>query len=141
MRCIWASYSLVSSAAVPADAGQLLAENFFHRRFGDLQEERASHALPGQTIARGLQPPVLLVLAKTRYRVRGRALVAALQPMQPPDRVLVSMDGGSCTGDTQAVGVEPRVVEPRGDVQFALDIMLSAPEKMPVGSRVAVGLP
>jgi multidrug resistance efflux pump len=102
----------------------------------------ATHLVPGQTIASALQPPVLVVIAKAnRYRVRCWMSVAALEHVQPGYRVNVSVDGGSYTGDTQAVGLESRVVEPGGNLQFALDIMLSVQKKLPVGSRVTVELP
>jgi multidrug efflux system membrane fusion protein len=102
----------------------------------------ATYAVPGQSITSGLQPPVLVVLAEAnRYRVRCWAPIAVAARVQPGDRLKVSMDGGSHTGDVQAVGLESRVVKPGGDRQVALDIMLTVQERVPVGSRVTVELP
>ncbi len=102
----------------------------------------AIHAVPGQIIASRLQPPVLVELAKAnRYRVRCWAPIAALERLQPGDRVTVSVGSGRYPGDTLAVGLESRPDGPGGDLQFALDFMVAVQEKLPVGSRVTVELP
>ncbi len=102
----------------------------------------ATRAVPGQIVAGGLQPPVLVVLAKTgHYQVRCWTPGAALEQVHVGDRIDVSVRGASYAGAVQAVGLDSRQATPGEDTQFALDIALTVNENLPVGGRVTVELP
>ncbi len=100
------------------------------------------NATPGQMVAVGLRPPVLIALAKTgHYRVRCWVPATLLQRARVGDEVTVTIGGAAYAGALRGVGLETRAIDPSGEPQFALDVFLKTEKEIPIGGLSEVQLP
>jgi len=97
-------------------------------------------AEPGMSVAAGLQPQILLVLARSGEMLARLYLTAAqIEKLQVGQAVTVIAGGQSYTGKIKALGMEP--VKLKDEAGYQLDVSFSSKEQLRAGVAAVVKLP
>lgn len=95
---------------------------------------------PGMSIAAGLQPPILLVLAKSGEMLARLHLSAAqIEKLKVGQALTVLSGGQSYAGKIKALGLEP--VMHKDEVGYQLDVSFPSREQLRAGVNAVVKLP
>jgi RND family efflux transporter MFP subunit len=100
----------------------------------------ARMAEPGQTVAAGLQPQPLVVVARAGEML-ARVLVGedAATALRPGAEAKVSVNGQSFAGRVKRVGLEP--VRDSAAVEYPVEVVFAVAAPMPAGLQAQVDLP
>jgi RND family efflux transporter MFP subunit len=97
-------------------------------------------AEPGMSVAAGLQPQVLLVLAKSGEMLARLQLPAAqIAKLKVGQAVTVETGGNSYFGKVRSLGLEP--VKTKDELSYPLDILFPVSEQMRAGMAAVVKIP
>lgn len=95
---------------------------------------------PGMSIAAGLQPQILLVLAKSGEMLARTQLPAAqIVSLKAGQAVTVLVGGQNYAGKVKAVGLEPIML--KNEAVYQLDVVFPSTEQLRAGTAAAVKLP
>jgi RND family efflux transporter MFP subunit len=95
---------------------------------------------PGMTIAAGLQPQILLVLARSGEMLARLPLTAdKIDSLKIGQAVTVATGGHSYAGKIQTLGLEP--VKLKDESAYMLDVIFSGKEQFRAGAAAVVKLP
>lgn len=95
---------------------------------------------PGMSVAAGLQPKMLLVLAKSgEMLARLHVAAAQIDKLKIGQTVTVATGGKSYAGKIQTLGLEPGKHE--GDSTYAVDVSFASKEQFRAGAAAVVKLP
>jgi len=95
---------------------------------------------PGMSVAAGLQPQILLILAKSGEMLARLYLPAAqLDKLKVGQAVTVTTGGQSYPGKIKALGLEPSKRD--GDSSYQLDVVFTSKEQLRAGAAAVVKLP
>ena len=94
-------------------------------------------AEPGMSVAAGLQPQILLVLAKSGEMLARLQLPAVqIAKLRVGQAVTVELGGKSYAGKIKSLGLEP--VKTKDELSYPLDIVFPVREQMRAGMSVVV---
>lgn len=97
-------------------------------------------AEPGMSVAAGLQPQILLVLARSGEMLARLYLTATqIEKLQVGQAVTVIAGGQSYPGKIKALGMEP--VKLKDEAGYQLDVVFSSKEQLRAGVAAVVKLP
>jgi len=97
-------------------------------------------AEPGMSVAAGLQPQILLVLAKSGEMLARLQLSAAqIEKLKVGQAVTVVTGGKNYTGKIKSLGLEP--VKLKDESGYPLDVLFSTTEQMRAGIAAVVKIP
>ena len=95
---------------------------------------------PGMSVAAGLQPQILLILAKSGEMLARLYLPAAqLEKLKVGQAVTVTSGGQSYAGNIKSLGLEPSKRE--GEASYQVDVSFSSKEQLRAGAAAVVKLP
>lgn len=95
---------------------------------------------PGMSVAAGLQPQILLILAKSGEMLARLYLPAAqLEKLKVGQTVSVTSGGQSYTGNIKSLGLEPSKRE--GESSYQVDVTFSSKEQLRAGAAAVVKFP
>jgi RND family efflux transporter MFP subunit len=95
---------------------------------------------PGMSVAAGLQPQILLVLARSGEMLARLYLPAAqIDKLKTGQAVIVVTGGQSYQGKIKALGFEPGKRE--GDALYQVDVTFASREQLRAGAAAVVKLP
>lgn len=95
---------------------------------------------PGMSVAAGLQPQILLVLAKSGEMLARLYLPATqLEKLKVGLAVSVTSGGQSYAGAIKSLGMEPSKRE--GETSYQVDVSFNSKEQLRAGAAAAVKLP
>jgi HlyD family secretion protein len=95
---------------------------------------------PGMSVAAGLQPQILLILAKSGEMLARSYLPATqLDKLKVGQAVSVTTGGQSYPGKIKALGLEPSKRE--GDANYQVDVTFASREQLRAGTAAVVKLP
>jgi len=96
------------------------------------------HAEPGQAVAAGFKPPVLLVIAAAgEYLAQGRISAGRVMGLQVGQTLSVVVDGKTYPAKLRALAHEPA----GGKEPYVLDAVFSTPEPLHAGQPARITLP
>jgi RND family efflux transporter MFP subunit len=100
----------------------------------------ARQAEPGMSIAAGLQPQILLVLAKSGEMLARLHLSATqIEKLKTGQLVTVAVGGQSYAGKVKALGLEP--VKLKDEAGYQVDVSFASKEQLRAGIAAVVKLP
>ena len=100
----------------------------------------ARQAEPGMSVAAGLQPQILLVLAKSGEMLARLHLPAAqIGKMKIGQALTVETGGKSYAGKIKVLGLEPVVI--KDETTYQLDVVFPCKEQLRAGAAAVVKLP
>ena len=95
---------------------------------------------PGMSVAAGLQPQILLILAKAEEMLARLYLSAAqLEKLKVGQTVTVASGGQSYAGKIKSLGLEPSKRD--GDASYQVDVAFTSKEQLRAGAAAVVKLP
>jgi RND family efflux transporter MFP subunit len=95
---------------------------------------------PGMSVAAGLQPQILLILARSGEMLARLYLPAAqLDKLKVGQSVTVATGGQSYPGKIKALGLEPSKRD--GDASYQVDVIFASKEQLRAGAAAVVKLP
>lgn len=95
---------------------------------------------PGMSVAAGLQPQILLILAKSGEMLARMYLpVAQLDKLKVGQAVSVTTGGQNYSGKIKALGLEPS--KHGGDASYQVDVAFTSKEQLRAGAAATVKLP
>lgn len=95
---------------------------------------------PGMSVAAGLQPQILLILAKSGEMLARLYLPATqLEKLKVGQAVSVTSGGLSYAGKIKSLGLEPSNRD--GDASYQVDVSFTTKEQLRAGATAAVKLP
>jgi RND family efflux transporter MFP subunit len=95
---------------------------------------------PGMSVAAGLQPQILLILAKSGEMLARLYLPATqLDKLKVGQAVSVATSGQSYAGKIKALGLEPSKQD--GDANYQVDVSFASKEQLRAGAAATVKLP
>lgn len=95
---------------------------------------------PGMSVAAGLQPQILLILAKSGEMLARLYLPATqLDKLKVGQAVSVATSGQSYAGKIKALGLEPS--KQGGDANYQVDVSFASKEQLRAGAAATVKLP
>ena len=95
---------------------------------------------PGMSVAAGLQPQILLILAKSGEMLARLYLPATqLDKLKAGQAATVSTGGQSYAGKIKALGLEPSKHD--GDASYQVDVAFTSKEQLRAGAAAVVKLP
>lgn len=97
-------------------------------------------AEPGLSVAAGLQPQMLLTLARSGEMIARMQLAPAqLNQLKTGQAVSVSVNGVSYNGKIKTLGLEP--LKTRDDTAYSVDVLFQHKDALRAGSAALVRLP
>jgi len=97
-------------------------------------------AEPGMSVAAGLQPQILLVLAKTGEMLARLQLPAVqIEKLKAGQAVTVETGGKSYSGTIKSLGLEP--VKHKDELSYPVDVVFFTKEQMRAGIAAVVKMP
>jgi len=95
---------------------------------------------PGMSLAAGLQPQILLVLAKSgEMLARSHLSAAQIEKLKVGQAVNVISGGQSYAGKIKSLGLEPIML--KDDAAYRLEVTFSSREQLRAGAAAVVKLP